>query len=173
MADNNLGTYSPDDCVAIITYGEIAHAVSGYAEGTFITAERTNPYSTMVSGADQTGYRVFRRNDSGTITFSLHQSSQTNDVFNQLLELDMETRDNSALFTISVVDGTGRTRFFAKDCFIEGKPSAAFSTEGEGRDWVITSNTLDMDIGGNAKIGAEVVAQLEKLGFDVPARWRS
>lgn len=173
MADNNLGTYSPDDCIAIITYGEIAHAISGWAEGTLITAERTNPYSTMVSGADQTGYRVFRRNDSGSITLSLIQSSQSNDFLNYLLEVDMETRDNSALFTISVIDGTGRSRFFAKDCFIESKPSASFSTEGENRDWVISSNSLQMDIGGNAKIGAEVVAQLEKLGYDVPARWRS
>jgi len=173
MADNNLGTYSPDDCVAIITYGEIAHAVSGYAEGTFITAEYMEPYSTMVRGVGQHAYRVFRDNDCGTVTLSLLMSSPSNDILNYLLERDKRTRDNSGLFTISVVDGTGRSRFFAKDCFIEGKPAASFSTEGESRDWVITSNTLDMQLGGNAKIGAETVAQLEKLGFTVPARWRS
>jgi len=170
MADTNLGTYSPDDMVCIITLGDVSHPVSGFAEGTMVTAARTNPISTMISGADRSGYRVYRSNKTGSITLSLIQSTSSNDLLQGIIDKDELSRD--VFFEMFVADTSGRSWFRATQCFIENQPEASFSTEGEQRDWMITALELEQHLGGNAKVPADVALQLEKLGFPVPDRWK-
>lgn len=76
MADNNLGTYNPEELTAVITvpdHPEVTHVLSGWVEGTMFTFEKTTPSSTIVRGADNTGGRVRRSTRAGMFTFSLHQ----------------------------------------------------------------------------------------------------
>lgn len=171
MADQNLGTYSPEDMIAIISVGEITHAISGWAEGTFLTVERTHPTSTLVQGADTSGGRIFRSNKGGSITFMLQQFSSSNDVMSAILQKDGESRDNTWLFNLTLKDGTGRSVFHARQCFIENVPHVTFGTEAESRSWVIRAIELNEYVGGNAVLPPDVVETLTKLGVTVEAKW--
>lgn len=172
MADVNLGTYSSDDLTVILTVQDITHAFSGFAEGTMLSVEKSTPSSTLVLNGDSGGGRVFRKTSDGMLTFTLNQWSSTNDVLSEILRNDGETRDNTWLFNLAVLDGTGRSAHFARQCFIENLPTSSFGTELETREWVIRSADMEHYIGGNAKLPAEVIATIEKLGGTVAPRWR-
>ena len=176
MTDTNLGTYSPDELLLVISVPSILQflltlLVVGL-EGTMVTVSRPVISSTFVNGGDNTGFRVRRKNNAGIFNLSLHQSTASNDFLHYLWQNDIEASDNSWLFDLTLVDGTGRTSFSATQCYIENMPDISFSTEGtDGRTWVINSRTLKPVIGGNAKIPEEIVNTLTAMGVTVPARW--
>lgn len=172
MTDVNLGTYSSDDLTVILTVKDITHAFSGFAEGTMLSVEKSTPTSTLVLNGDSGGGRVFRKTSDGMLTFTLNQWSSTNDVLSEIHRNDGETRDNTWLFNLAVLDGTGRSAHFARQCFIENLPTSSFGTDLESREWVIRSADMEHYIGGNAKLPAEVVSTIEKLGGTVAPRWR-
>lgn len=172
MADTNLGTYSSDDLTVIITAQEITHAVAGFAEGTMVSVEKTTPTSKLVLNGDKGGGRVFRSTSDGMVTLHLNQWSATNDILSDLHRADAETRDSTWLFNIAVVDGTGRSAHYARQCFIENIPTSSFGTDLETREWVIHSADMDHYVGGNGKLPAEVITSIEKLGGTVAPRWR-
>lgn len=172
MADTNLGTYSSDDLTVVITVQDITHSVSGFAEGTMVSVQKTTPSSQLVLNGDVGGGRVFRRTKDGLVTMTLNQWSATNDVLSYILKNDEETRDNTWLFNIAVVDGTGRSASYARQCFIENYPDMSLGTDLETREWVIKSADMEHFVGGNAKLPPEVIATIEKLGGTVAPRWR-
>lgn len=172
MADMNLGTYSPEDMVCAISVRDVTHAIGGWAEGTFVSVERVSPSSTMVRGATRNGHlRVLRNDDTATITFTLTQSSSDNDVLSGIWRADKQARDNTWLFNMTLVDATGRSYFHCSQCYIENMTTGSFGTESEARQWVIHAAQLDEYVGGNAKLPADVVQTLEKLGVTVADRW--
>lgn len=176
MADLNLGTYSPEDMIAIISGttpdGAYTHALSGWAEGTFITVERTTASSAFVQGATSNGNgRIFRSHKMATISYSILQFSSDNDVLSAIWKLDSEARDSSMMFNMILVDGTGRSVFHCNQCYIENMPSATFGSESESRTWVIHALQLDEYIGGNAKVPTDIQNTLAKLGVNLAARW--
>ncbi len=173
MADLNLGTYAPEDMTVVISVNEITHALGGWAEGTFISVERSMPSSAMVQGATRSGNcRVFRSNTAAMVTITLTQSSSDNDVLMSIWKKDSETRDNSWLFNMTLLDGTGRSSFHCNQCYIENVPTATYGTEAESRTWVIHAMQMDEYVGGNAKLPPDVVATLESLGTTVSDRWK-
>jgi hypothetical protein len=172
MADQNLGTYSADDLTIVITVQDITHAAAGFAEGTMASVTKNTPTSTLVLNGDSGGGRVFRKTSDGRITLTLNQWSYTNDVLSEILRNDSETRDSTWLFNIALIDGTGRSAHFARQCFIENFPDAGYGTELETREWVIISADMDHYVGGNGKLPPEVINTIEKLGGNVPAKWR-
>lgn len=171
MADINLGNYSPDDLILVVSLPDEVHLVGGYAEGTMVSVARNVQLSTYVSGGDDSGMRVFRKNDSGMITATLMLSSYTNDVFTRWAKKDIEQR--GYLATVTFVDASGRSAFTGTDCYLENLPEATFGTDGtDTRVWVIQCRKLDQHIGGNSKLPQEAVATLESLGYAVPEQWR-
>ena len=174
MADLNLGTYSPEDMICVITANNVSHIVSGWAEGSFVSVDRVSPSSVMVKGATRNGnLRVIRNDDAGTVTFTVTQSSYDNDVLSALWRADKETRDSTWLFNMTLIDGTGRSYFNCRECYIENMPTGSYGTDAENRTWTIHALQLDEYIGGNAKIPADVVETLEKLGITVADRWQA
>lgn len=173
MADLNVGTYSPEDMTVVISVNEVTHAVGGWAEGSFLSVERAMASSTMVLGATAAGAcRVFRSNPAATVSMTLTSSSSDNDVLMSIWEKDSETRDNSWLFNMTLLDGTGRSSFHCSQCYIENIPTATFGTETESRTWVIHAMQMKQYVGGNAKLPPDVVATLESLGTTVSDRWK-
>jgi hypothetical protein len=124
-----------------------------------------------VQGADRSGGRVFRSNNGATISFTLLQFSASNDVLMELWKKDAEARDNTWLFNLTIVDGTGRSVFHARQCFIQNLPTASFGTDAENRQWNIQAVELDEYVGGNAKLPPEVLNTLTLLGATVSPRW--
>jgi hypothetical protein len=175
MADNNLGTYNPEQIVAVLTvpdHPEVAHVVSGWAEGTFLTFEKTTPSSTLILGADNTGGRLRRTTKGGTINFTLQMFTASNDILTQLEKNDGSATDNSWLFDLTIKDGMGRSFLHAKQCFIVNTPSMSFGTDAtDTRSWDIQAINIDYYIGGSAKIPAEIASTLTAMGVIVDPSW--
>ena len=176
MADLNLGTYSPEDMIAVLTgdgtEGTYTHALSAWAEGTFVTIERQMPSSVLVQGATRNGAgRIFRSNKGASVSFSILQFANDNDVLSAIWKADADSRDSKYLFNMILVDGTGRSVFHCNQCYIENIPTITFGSEAESRTWVVHALELDQYVGGNAKIPTDVVETLAKLGVNVAERW--
>lgn len=172
MADMNLGNYSPDDLHLVISLEDEVHIIGGYAEGTMVSVSRLLPLSAMVTGGDNSRLRIFRRNDSGSITVTLMQSSSSNDFLTMWAKKDIELR--GYLGNVTFVDASGRSAFTGTQCFIENLPEVGFGTDGtDNRTWVINCSQLDQYIGGNSKLPQDNVATLESLGYTVPDYWKA
>ena len=169
----SLGNYSPEDVVMIINWATGSHTVSGMADGTFISYEREVPRATLYVGSDLSAARVLRRNKSGTISLTLHQSAESNDVLSELARLDEEAHNNDYLFSVTVKDLLGRTVLFAPQAFIGNDPNITFSTELDTRDWTIQVINVQRHFGGNSKFSPENEALLTSMGYTVEDQWKS
>lgn len=169
-----LGNYSPEDVVMIISNDIFGtHTISGTADGTFISYERSVDRATLYVGSDLSSARVLRRNKSGTVSLTLHQSAESNDVLSMIALRDEETHDNSYLFSVTIKDLSGRSVFFAPEAFIGNDPTTSYSTDLETRDWTITVTSVERHTGGNAKVNPEVEATLQTLGYTVEDKWKT
>lgn len=169
-----LGNYSPEDVVMIISNDIFGtHTISGTADGTFISYERSVDRATLYVGSDLSSARVLRRNKSGTVSLTLHQSAESNDVLSMIALRDEEAHDNSYLFSVTIKDLSGRSVFFAPEAFIGNDPTTSYSTDLETRDWTITVTSVERHTGGNAKVNPEVEATLQTLDYTVEDKWKT
>lgn len=175
-AESLLGSFSPEDLVITLGLkGGGTHQVSGFADGTFVTISRTMPSSTLYTGADNTGARLVRKNRAASITLSLHQTGESNDVLSALLALDEQdsSPSGSGIFSIFIKDLNGRSLYHADQAFIGTQPDSTFGTEIGTRDWVLSAVRLNQTIAGNAQISPDTVADLESLGVVTESRWQT
>jgi hypothetical protein len=140
-----LGTYYPDQ-VALIACGIL---VSGYASGTFITVERTEDSFKLQKGADGEGVRTRTNNRSGTITFTLLQSSLTNILLSALMTLDETSAGGDGILPSLLKDNSGTTLAKAEESWLTKPSNIEYADDGTNREWVITCNALDTVVGGN------------------------
>lgn len=172
MAINVLGSYSPEDVTIVISNDFFSHIVSGYTDGTFVSVARNIPHASPYVGADATHARTVRRVTSADITFTLHQSSESNDVLSQLLVRDEQYRDNSQIFNLTIKDNSGRTTYFGNQAYIMTVPDSDFGVEITDRPWVIHATYLDTHLGGNAQLTPDANSTLEDLEYDADDRWK-
>ena len=166
-----LSTYSPEDVVVVLANGSFSHVINGYADGTFIGISREVPASTLYVGSDLSNARVIRANKASTVTLSLHQASESNDVLSQLLANDEVARDNTWLFSLTIKDNTGRSLYFSPQAFISIEPDRSFSTGIENRDWGIQCVSLQGVTGGNGKFSPSSADSIGQLGGSIDPRW--
>lgn len=167
-----LSTYSPEDVVIVLANDSFSHVITGYADGSFINITREVPASTLYVGSDLSNARVIRANKASTVTVSLHQASESNDVLSQLLSNDEQARDNTWLFSLTIKDNTGRSLYFSPQAFISIEPDRSFSTGIENRDWGLQCVSLQGVTGGNGKFSTDGAAALGQLGGTVADRWK-
>lgn len=171
MSNDLLASYSPEDVNVIIAGGGISHNVTGYVDGTFLTITRLIAASTPYSGADVSNARVVRANKNATITLTLGQYSESNDILGQLLRNDEVTRDSTNLFSMTIKDNSGRSLYHCRQCYIGNNPDSNFSTGIEGRPWAIHAVKLEQVQGGNTEFTPDTAAQLTDIGGSVDPRW--
>lgn len=173
MTTQRVATYSPNDLTIVISQESsgISHICSGFSEDSIVQIERNAETFTMYTGADNYSTRIFNANNSAKITLSVQQSSATNDVLTRIYQNDVNTRDTSGLFSITVKDNSGRSTFFSDDAYIGVVPNSNFSNSMQTRDWVIHAPNLQSLIGGNGLISPEDQATLAALGSTVDTRW--
>jgi len=173
MSANILSTYFPEAVSIVLSNANFSHVVSGVAEGTFITVARETPATQLVIGGDMSAMRVRRKNRASTVTVTLMQGSDSNDVFSQILKNDEDAMNNDWLFSLTIRDGSGRTVMFSPQAYIANMPDISFGTEGDNRDWVIQCIDLDAHVGGGGLLAAATVSTLEDVGYEVPESWIS
>lgn len=173
MATQTLATFAPEDVKVVLTRGDFSHTITGYSEDAMVGIARNSPTFEMFVSADNQSTRVYKSNTSATVTLTLNQTSASNDILSQLYINDKNSRDSSGLFSVQILDMSGRSRFSSSQSFIAVVPDSSFSNSVQTREWQIFCDSLDTFIGGNALIGADDVATIEALGGTVENKWRS
>jgi hypothetical protein len=139
-------TYDPKQ-VAVIVAGV---PMGGFADGSFVTVERTNDTFSKVSGADGIVSRAKSNDKSGMIKITLQQTSPSNDVLQGIALLDEVS--NSGVVPLIIQDFSGRSTFITAFGWVKKPPSSEFSKEVSNREWEFDCADLDIKIGGNAGV---------------------
>jgi hypothetical protein len=173
MAFNRLATFAPNDVTVILTQASsgISHIVSGFSEDSIVTVERNAETYTLYTGADNTNTRIYNANTSAKMTMALQQTSSSNDILSQLYLNDAASRDSTGLFSINIVDNSGRSSYFAEEAYIAVVPNSAFANTMQTREWVIEAVRMETFIGGNSILSPEDLGNLNTLGTVVNPRW--
>lgn len=174
MANENvISNYAPDEFTIILSKGDFLHKIVGFADGTFISMQRTVPSSTPYTGAGASAFgRTKRRVTAMDITVSLHQGSPSNTVLQQLQIADANSSGNEYVFNCTIRDLSGQTVLSSNNAIIASPANADFGTEFGTRDWSIYMYGSDLFIGGNTPLAPDEVAAVESLGGVVEDKWR-
>ena len=133
-----LRTYDPKK--VIVTFGGVP--ISGFADGEFVNADRTNDMFTMVSGADGNATRSKSNDKTGTVQITLLQTSESNKYLSAIQIVDENANEGVLPLLISDVSGTS---FVASPFAYIAKPVNVTEAKDVGnRVW--TFQCVDMDI---------------------------
>lgn len=125
-------TYNPDRVAVIVGPAEI----KGFVDGTFVAISEIGDGVTSQSGADGEVARAISSDRRHSITITLQQTSESNDILSGLYAADRKTC-GGAMVPIMVKDLCGRTLFSAAEAWVTKTPDAAFGTEISERAWVL------------------------------------
>lgn len=119
----------------------------GPADGTFCTLERTEDGFEMAVGAAGDVTRVRNNNRTGSMTYTMKQSSPTND---QLAAFAAEDElFGTAVGALLVKDLGGTTIAEAAQAWIRKIPGVQYSDSEESREWVLDVAELEIFVGGS------------------------
>ena len=136
-------TYDP----ALVIINVDGRDISGFADGTFVGMERNNDAFTLTVGADGENTRAKSNDRSGRFTFTLQQSSPSNDILSEIASQD--ERANGGVVPVRVADKSGTTLGQAEKAWVVKKPATTFAKETENREWILETGELLLDVGGN------------------------
>lgn len=137
-------TYDPANCTLSVN-GII---ISGFAAGTFINIERSADMWSKQIGASGEGARTKSNDRSGSISFTLMKTADSNKVMSALAILD-ENTSGGAVPVQFEENGTDNV-VVAETAWVRKMPNSEFSnSEPGGREWVMDTDILTMAISGN------------------------
>jgi hypothetical protein len=130
----------------LVTFSFAGILVVGYAEGTFLRAERMEDAVSLNVGSGGDVVRVINRNRSGFFTITLQNASPSNDLLSAVARQDelfgtgigpaMLKNINSTLIISSPV------------AWIRKVPAIEFSKEATNNEWIIDCAEMIPNIGG-------------------------
>lgn len=144
-----LSTYSPSDVT--ITLAGI-HAVTGYADGTFVRIKKDIKPFAKVRAMDGEIARQYFDDAGYKVELTLMQSSPTNNILSMLYNVDTVT--HMGKIPLFIKDTRGQTSFLAGTAWIEEIPEVTFGAELDTRTWVFGCSDVAMTIGGNEDTSA-------------------
>lgn len=147
MADNSgmFANYSPD--LITLTWGGIAFA--GYADGTFVTAERDEDAYTKKTGATGAVVRVRSLNHGGSVKVVLQQSSYTNDLLTAAYVTD-QSFGSFLTQPLMLKDLNGTTLIHCANAWIKKLPSIEFGKDLSNREWTFDCANIDTFVVGGS-----------------------
>ena len=137
-------TYDPKQYSLIVG----GHIVGGFADGTFLTVARNNDTWALTMGADGEGARAKSNDKSGTLVFTLLQTSQSNSVLSGFHNAD--ELNNAGQVPVLVKDNNGDTVIEATTAWVRKPADVELAKEITSREWTIETDNLTMLVGGNA-----------------------
>lgn len=140
-----MSTKTYDPGLVVVSIG--GNIISGFADGTFISVERTSDSFSKQVGADGEVTRVRSRDRSGSITLTLMASSLSNDILTALHKLDELSGTGVVPFLLKDLAGT--TLVAAQSCWIRKPANVEFGKELSNREWALDANPIVMTVGGN------------------------
>lgn len=136
-ANGPVASYSPDRCT--IALG--AAVASGFAPGTFVRVERTNPDFVVREGSDGEIARAERVAKVGTMTLTLMSTS----LFNAVLRAYAAAKQ---IFPVLIKEGN--TVVFGAQAWVEMQAPFERGDEVTDTEWVLTIAHVDLGHGGNS-----------------------
>jgi len=140
-----MATKDYDPKQVVLSLGGVA--VEGYADGTFITAQRNNQTFNLVSGASGETVRAKSNDKTGTLEITLLQSSATNDWLSGKMLAD-EGPTNAGKFSVAMIDKNGTTVVSAVEGWVQQPPAVEYGKELGERTWTIECGELLFLVGG-------------------------
>ena len=132
-----MNTYNTLEIVAVWN----GILIQGYMDGTFMTAEHDEDAVMKHTGAGGDVTRTINANKGGAVTFTLTQSSLTNNA------LSAAGTDKGSLL---VKDLHGTTLISAEESWVKKKARVEYAKEVTGREWIIDCAALAMTVAGAA-----------------------
>lgn len=136
--------YTYDPAKVVVNVGGVN--LEGYADGTFVTAERSSDTYTKSTGADGRTTRVKQNDKSGTITITLQQSSPSNNFLSSIMTLD-ETA-GEGIVPVTIKDILSSSLISTGYAWVKKPPATPYAKENSNREWVLDCAVLEMFIGG-------------------------
>lgn len=123
------------------------HRVSGRARGTWLTVAYNNDEVAVLSGVDDESTFVDSVDRSATVTITLMQSSDSNDILSAHMVANRTTPGGIA-FPLNIVEENGRTVYTAAVAKVSKMADGTWSDGGEVRTWTIVVPKLVGFVGG-------------------------
>lgn len=142
-ADPFVRTYDPKLIIAV--FGPVIF--TGYAEGTFLAIAGNGDKFEKSRGADGTVDRINKNSFDYSVTFTVKQTSLTNDALSAVLTADVLS--NAGKFPLTIKDLNGTELFFAAQAWIAKDPDDSYSDSLETREWRIDTGIASKFTGGN------------------------
>lgn len=136
-------TYDPKQIV--LTIGGVP--MGGFADGTFISIERTSDTFEKVSGADGVVSRAKLNDYSGSLALTLAQTSPSNDVLSGFAIADEATSDGVVPILCKDIGGT--TTIFSAKGWVRKPATVELGKAINNREWNLDLADLDIFVGGN------------------------
>lgn len=121
--------------------------ITGFAEGTAIDVVRDADAFALTVGADGESMRSKSNNKSGTVTFRLLQTSESNRILSELALADENGVGGPVPMLIK--DGSGSDLHADDQAYIQKIAQASYGAEANEREWVIRCPSLNTFLGGN------------------------
>lgn len=135
-------TYDPADVIVTID----GNNINGYADGTFVSIERTEQTFTKVTGADGSTTRSKTNDRSGTLTLTLLQTSPSNEILSNILNQD--EADNTGVVAVQVKERSSGSKFATGSGWIQGLPTIEYGNEITTREWTIEMSEIKFNVSG-------------------------
>lgn len=119
-----------------------AHTVTGYQDGTMIVAERTDDLNMMTPGAQGDTAITMKRNENGTVTITLLQTSPTNAYLSQIANIDRQS--GQGVVSLAIKDHESGTTAGASTAKLQKHANIEYSNEATTREWVFLCPVLVM-----------------------------
>ncbi len=142
----NLKTYGGDE-VSVVFAG--IPITGGLADGDFLTIESDEDAFSLQIGTDGEGTRSKTNNRAATITLSLMQTADANDLLSAQHNLDLNSPGGAGVGPLFVKDNSGRSLYVAEKAWIQKAPTVTFGRDAGPREWVIRTHSLVRGDAGN------------------------
>lgn len=138
-----MPTYDPSQVV--LTFGP--HIITGYADGTFVKAERDEDTFKKYVGSDGSVTRVRNRSRSGFIEFSLAQASPSNDFLSAVHVQD--ELGGTGIMPATVKDLNGTSIAIASEAWVVRPTALEYGRDAGARSWRLDVADLRIFVGGH------------------------
>lgn len=136
-------SYSPKDVVLIIA----GYQITGWER---ISIQRVKKSFTTIPGIRGKNTRVSSRDTSASLSFTILQTSQSNEVLSYIHELDIG--ESTGRLAITLKDLSGKSVFSSEQAYITGYPTVAYSGQFEYRAWdIFCETTKSFTVAGNSR----------------------
>lgn len=150
-----LATYSPDEVKLQVE----KYLCAGWER---ITIKRSGPMYKFIKGIRNKHTRVRDSDTSAVITISVIQTSQTNEVFSEILRQDYV--EQTGRFNLLLKDLSGNSLFSSSEAYLSGFPSVTYEDDITFNEWeIICQTTNNYEIGNNVDLDNNIVNQILNL----------